>query len=122
MISDVGHELRTPLTSIRGALGLLQSGKLDPQSEQGKRLLEIAIHNTERLVRFTNALEATTHVLTEGTNINETILKILETIGKHLGWKFGEFWQIDAQNEVLRCLFNWYEAYLPVSFRQSQNR
>ncbi|MGH7997854.1 MAG: ATP-binding protein, partial [Brasilonema sp.] len=53
-ISVVSHELRTPLTSIHGSLGMLSSGLLDPNSEQGKRLLEIAVDSTERLVRLIN--------------------------------------------------------------------
>jgi PAS domain S-box-containing protein len=52
--STVSHELRTPLTSIRGALGLLNSGMLGPISEKGQRMLEIAVSNTDRLVRLIN--------------------------------------------------------------------
>ena len=54
----VSYELRTPLTSIRGALGLLLSGQLGPLPKQSKRLLEIAVNNTDRLVRLTAALES----------------------------------------------------------------
>jgi len=53
-ISVVSHELRTPLTSIHGSLGMLKSGLLDPNSERGKRLLEIAEDSTDRLVRLIN--------------------------------------------------------------------
>ncbi len=53
-VSTVTHELRTPLTSIRGSLGLLASGKLGVLPEKGKRLLDIASANTERLVRLIN--------------------------------------------------------------------
>ncbi|HAN76052.1 MAG TPA: PAS domain-containing sensor histidine kinase [Planktothrix sp. UBA8407] len=53
-ISVVSHELRTPLTSIHGALGLLASGLLDTQPQRAKRMLEIAITNTTRLVRLIN--------------------------------------------------------------------
>lgn len=53
-ISVVSHELRTPLTSIHGSLGMLKSGLLDPNSERGKRLLEIAVDSTDRLVRLIN--------------------------------------------------------------------
>ncbi|HLO48396.1 MAG TPA: PAS domain S-box protein [Kamptonema sp.] len=53
-ISVISHELRTPLTSIHGALRLLASGLLDPQSQRGKRMLEIAVTNTDRLVRLIN--------------------------------------------------------------------
>jgi two-component system, OmpR family, sensor histidine kinase VicK len=53
-ISTVSHELRTPLTSIRGALGLLSGGALASRPEKGKQMLEIAISNTDRLVRLVN--------------------------------------------------------------------
>ena len=53
-ISTVSHELRTPLTSIRGALGLLASGRLGALEERGQRLLDIASTNTDRLVRLIN--------------------------------------------------------------------
>ncbi|MEA2343096.1 MAG: hypothetical protein QOF63_1265 [Thermoanaerobaculia bacterium] len=53
-VSTVSHELRTPLTSIRGALGLLSSGLLGPIAEKGQRMLEIAVSNTDRLVRLIN--------------------------------------------------------------------
>lgn len=53
-ISVVSHELRTPLTSIHGALGLLASGLLDVQPQRAKRMLEIAVTNTDRLVRLIN--------------------------------------------------------------------
>lgn len=53
-VSTVSHELRTPLTSIRGALGLLGSGLLGPLHEKGRRMLEIAVSNTDRLVRLIN--------------------------------------------------------------------
>lgn len=53
-ISTVSHELRTPLTSLRGALGLLQGGALEARPEKSQHMLEIAIHNTDRLVRLVN--------------------------------------------------------------------
>ncbi|UBF30455.1 response regulator (plasmid) [Kovacikia minuta CCNUW1] len=53
-ISIVSHELRTPLTSIHGSLGMLTSGLLDAEPETGKRLLEIAVDSTERLIRLIN--------------------------------------------------------------------
>ncbi len=53
-ISVVSHELRTPMTSIHGALGLLNSGVLDAYPQKAKRMLEIAVTNTNRLVRLVN--------------------------------------------------------------------
>ncbi len=57
-IAIISHELRTPLTSIRGAIGLLLSGKLGNVSQKGQRMLEIALSNTDRLERLTNVIES----------------------------------------------------------------
>ncbi|HYH83810.1 MAG TPA: ATP-binding protein [Longimicrobium sp.] len=53
-ISVVSHELRTPLTAIRGSLGLLAAGKAGDIPARGQRMLEIAVQNTDRLVRLIN--------------------------------------------------------------------
>jgi len=53
-ISVVSHELRTPLTAIRGSLGLLAAGKAGEVPERGRRMLEIAVQNTDRLIRLIN--------------------------------------------------------------------
>jgi PAS domain S-box-containing protein len=53
-ISVVSHELRTPLTSIRGALGLLAGGRVGAFPEKAQRMLDIAVNNTDRLVRLIN--------------------------------------------------------------------
>ncbi|HTE45600.1 MAG TPA: PAS domain S-box protein [Gemmatimonadaceae bacterium] len=52
--SVVSHELRTPLTSIRGSLGLLASGQLANAPEKGQRMLDLAVANTDRLIRLIN--------------------------------------------------------------------
>ena len=53
-ISTVSHELRTPLTSLRAALGLVTGGALDTRPQKMRQMLEIAIGNTDRLVRLVN--------------------------------------------------------------------
>ncbi len=53
-LSSTSHELRTPLTSIQGALKLLALGRWEYDSAQGQRLLDIAVHNTDRLMRLVN--------------------------------------------------------------------
>lgn len=51
-ISVISHELRTPLTSIRGALGILGTGVLSDRPEKAQQMLQIAINNSDRLVRL----------------------------------------------------------------------
>jgi PAS domain S-box-containing protein len=53
-ISTVSHELRTPLTSIRGSLGLIDSGVLGKLPKKAEAMLKIAYQNSERLVRIIN--------------------------------------------------------------------
>ncbi len=53
-ISMVGHELRNPLTTLRAGLNLVSSGKLGELNEKGRRLLGIAVEDTERLTRLVN--------------------------------------------------------------------
>ncbi|MEO6909596.1 MAG: PAS domain S-box protein, partial [Edaphobacter sp.] len=53
-ISTVSHELRTPLTSVRGALGLLAGDTLVSRPEKTQQMLDIAINNSDRLVRLIN--------------------------------------------------------------------
>ena len=54
LTSMVSHELRTPLASIRGSLGLLESGALSGSPEKAQRMIEIAVQNTDRVVRLIN--------------------------------------------------------------------
>jgi two-component system, OmpR family, sensor histidine kinase VicK len=53
-ISTVSHELRTPLTSLRAALGLVSSGSLDKRPEKQRQMIDIAIANSDRLIRLVN--------------------------------------------------------------------
>lgn len=48
-VSVVTHELRTPMTSVRGALGLLHGGTVGALTDEGRRLIEIGLRNSERL-------------------------------------------------------------------------
>jgi signal transduction histidine kinase len=53
-ISTVSHELRTPLTSLRAALGLVAGGALTSRPDKMRQMMDIAIGNTDRLVRLVN--------------------------------------------------------------------
>ncbi|MGV0025571.1 PAS domain-containing sensor histidine kinase [Phormidesmis priestleyi] len=53
-ISIVSHELRTPLTAIRGSLGLIATGIYDHKPQKAKRMIDIAIAESDRLARLVN--------------------------------------------------------------------
>ena len=55
-ISTVSHELRTPLTSILGALGLMKSQVMPPESKAYRDMVATALENSERLSRLINDL------------------------------------------------------------------
>ena len=48
-VSIVSHELRTPLTSIKGGLGLIQSGSLGDVPKEFEKIFGIAHKNSNRL-------------------------------------------------------------------------
>lgn len=53
-VAMVSHELRTPVTSIRGALGLVASGRLGEVAPDAARMVEVAHNGSKRLVRLVN--------------------------------------------------------------------
>ncbi|PSB09321.1 multi-sensor signal transduction histidine kinase [Pleurocapsa sp. CCALA 161] len=53
-VSVVSHELRTPLTSIYGALKLIVTNPQSGLSQEDREMLNIAVTNTNRLVRLVN--------------------------------------------------------------------
>lgn len=53
-VATVSHELRTPLTSISGSLGLLAGGSAGPLPDKARRLIDIALNNSQRLIRLIN--------------------------------------------------------------------
>ncbi|MDJ0593220.1 MAG: PAS domain S-box protein [Pleurocapsa sp. MO_226.B13] len=53
-ISIASHEMRTPLTSIHGVIKLLNAGRLGEISATGQQMLEMALRNSDRLVRLVN--------------------------------------------------------------------
>jgi len=50
--SVISHELRTPLTSINSALSVIADGSAGKTNAQVMRMVEIALENSERLVRL----------------------------------------------------------------------
>lgn len=52
--STVSHELRTPLTSIRGSLGLIEGGLAGEIGAKCKKLITIALAESDRLIRLIN--------------------------------------------------------------------
>ena len=81
-ISVVSHELRTPLTSIYGSLKLLDSGLLEQQPHKQKRLLTIAVDNTDRLIRLVNDILDIERIESGTVQMVKSVCKVSELIAK----------------------------------------
>lgn len=79
-ISVISHELRTPLTSIHGALDLLASGLVSPQSERGQHILSIAVESSTRLVQLVNNILELERLESEKIKLDYAIISIRELV------------------------------------------
>ncbi|MDH6098218.1 PAS domain S-box protein, partial [Anabaenopsis sp. FSS-46] len=70
-ISVVSHEVRTPLTSIKGALGILETGVLDDQPFEKQQMLQIAINNSDRLLDLVNDILELESLTSRQTKLNQ---------------------------------------------------
>lgn len=68
--SIVSHELRTPLTSIRTSLGLLEEGSGGELTEESEKIVEIALRNTDRLVRLVSDMLDFRKIESENLKLN----------------------------------------------------
>ena len=81
-ISVVSHELRTPLTSIYGSLSMLSNGLLDTHSPKGKRLLDIAVDSTDRLMRLVNDILDIERIESGTVSMKKSICTVSELMNK----------------------------------------
>jgi two-component system, OmpR family, sensor histidine kinase VicK len=84
-ISTVSHELRTPLTSLRGALGLLAGGALTSRPEKTQQMLEIAISNSDRLVRLVNDILDLERISSGKTELHSTMCSAEDLLRRAAG-------------------------------------
>lgn len=84
-ISTVSHELRTPLTSLRGALGLLSGGALTTRPEKMQQMLDIAISNTDRLVRLVNDILDLERISSGKTEFHSTMCSAEDLLRRAAG-------------------------------------
>lgn len=55
-VATISHELRSPLTSIKGSLSLVAAGTLGDLPDRPRQLIEIAMRNSETMLRLINDL------------------------------------------------------------------
>jgi signal transduction histidine kinase len=86
LVALVSHELRTPLTAIVGALRLIapQVPDLKPAAE---RMLQLAVRNTERLLRLTTDLLDLERLKADSATVNAQAVpveQLLRTVGEEM--------------------------------------
>jgi signal transduction histidine kinase len=79
-LSTVSHELRTPLTAIRGSLGLVAGGITGELPAPVKEYVDIALTNSERLVRLVDDLLDVSSATLELRIANVPLLPLLAEI------------------------------------------
>ncbi|MEB3292446.1 MAG: PAS domain-containing sensor histidine kinase [Synechococcales bacterium] len=79
-ISIASHELKTPLTALSGALDLLAGGLLQHQPEQAQKMIQIAIQNTERLMRLVNDILDIERIKSGKISINPQVCSVAELV------------------------------------------
>lgn len=55
-VSIASHEMRTPLTAIHGVMKLLNTGRLGELTASGQKMADMALRNSDRLVRLVSDL------------------------------------------------------------------
>ncbi len=58
---------------------------------------------------------AVSQLLAEAAAVEPTLNNILQTIGEHLGWQIGQWWQLDEATNKLFCASNWHEDNQPTT-------
>jgi PAS domain S-box-containing protein len=84
-ISTVSHELRTPLTSLRAALGLVTGGALANRPEKQQQMLEIAIGNTDRLIRLVNDFLDIERISSGNAELHSSLVSVSSLFARAVG-------------------------------------
>ena len=79
-ISTVSHELRTPLTSLRASLGLIASGSLEKRPEKQKQMIDVALSNSERLIRLVNDILDFDASERDGMTLDRKLIPVIDLL------------------------------------------
>jgi PAS domain S-box-containing protein len=119
-VSVVSHELRTPLTSMQAALSLLVDNIIDPATEEGQEVIEIASTGVDRLVRLVNDILDLERLESGKIRLEKRLCNTVDLINSAVGQMqemanragvilnaFPQSFQIDADRDrILQVLTN----------------
>ena len=99
-------------TKAGGWIWIADRGKVFERDANGRpsRMLgtELDITSRKHLEQRLAVMHAITRVLAESPAVAVAIPKVLQIIGESLGWDVGDFWTLDSEANVLRCLNVWH--------------
>jgi diguanylate cyclase (GGDEF)-like protein/PAS domain S-box-containing protein len=78
-------------------------------------LLGAAVSERDEAGRRRRAEHVITQVLSEASDANAAVLRILEVICLHLEWEAGLFWSLDRESQHLRCTTIWRQPTSTIS-------
>lgn len=120
-------QLQSPLPSVVLAGGVLmaillvvavdsaqQAQLRAKQTELANQKLEKEITERHRAERLLGVQHTVTRVLADAIALDEATPIILQAIGENLMWDLGEFWLVDTQANVLRCVKTWHSSSFQV--------
>lgn len=97
------------------AVHLAQQAQLRAkQTELANQKLEKEITERHRAERLLGVQHTVTRVLADAIALDEATPSILQAIGENLMWDLGEFWLVDTQANVLRCVKTWHSSSFQV--------
>jgi PAS domain S-box-containing protein len=73
------------------------------------------ITDRRRSERYFQAQHAVTRALADATSVREVMPRVLEALGRSMGWELGEFWGVDEAGRILRRDETWYAPSIDVS-------
>jgi signal transduction histidine kinase len=80
LLSVVSHEIRTPMGAVRGALGLMASGKIQTSDPAYQQLMQLASDNVNRLIRLVNDLLDVERLESGKQILNRAVVSTLELV------------------------------------------
>jgi signal transduction histidine kinase len=106
-VATVSHELRTPLTAIHGALGLVSGGVAGALPTQAHTMVEIALNNSDRLIRLINDLLDIQKIDAGQFDIQRSPLALLPLLERTIaansayGHQFGVAFRLECANTIV---------------------
>ena len=109
-VSIVSHELRTPLTSMKGALSLLADDDDARLSDTSRRMVEVAIQSSDRLVRLVNDILDVEGLDSGRIRINKEHVELSPLIEKAADEMAGLAVETGVEIEITEMPTLWVEA------------